>query len=135
MLKSLYISKTCFIFAALNKTHEMVLEVRILLEKTLNSTFRATYVDNKETIHGVLMVETPSYDIAYIISALDLATKMCRKELEKVTIYITNRIAYNALTGRKNIEKGFLKEYYRPVLKEIEEIKNCEVVKFVHINS
>lgn len=113
----------------------MEMEVRILLEKILDTTFRATYVDNRGTIHGILMVETPSYDIAYIISALDLATKMCKKELEKVTIYITNKIAYNALAGRKNIEKGFLKEYYRPVLKEIEEIKNCEVVKFVHINS
>lgn len=113
----------------------MEMEVRILLEKTLDTTFRATYVDNRGTIHGVLMVETPSYDIAYIISALDLATKMCKKELEKVTIYITNKIAYNALTGRKNIEKGFLREWYRPVLKEIEEIKNCEIVKFVRIDS
>lgn len=111
------------------------LEIRILLERTLDKTFRATYVDNRGTIHGVLMLETPSYDIAYVISALDLATKMCKKELEKSTIHITNKIAYNALTGRKNIDKGFFKEWYRPVLKEIEEIKNCENIRFVRTNT
>ena len=112
----------------------MELEIRILLERTLDKTFRATYVDDKRHIHGVLMIETTSYNIAYLVAALDLASKVCSKEGNK-SIFITNRTVYNILTRAKALDKGFLKEWYRPLLKELNEISQCENIRFIRTNT
>ena len=112
----------------------MELEIRILLERTLDRTFRATYVDDKRHIHGVLMIETTSYNIAYLVAALDLASKVCSKEGNK-SIFITNRVIYNILTKAKALDKKFLKEWYRPLSKELNEVLQCENIRFIRTNT
>ena len=112
----------------------MEVAITIILERTLDQTFRATYVDDKRHIHGVLMIETTSYNIAYLVAALDLASKVCGKEGNK-NILITNRTIYNILIKAKALDKGFLKEWYRPLLKELNEVLQCENIRFIRTNT
>jgi hypothetical protein len=80
------------------------------------------------------MIETTSYNIAYLVAALDLASKVCSEEGNK-NIYITNKIVYNILTKAKALDKKFLKEWYRPLLKELNEISQCENIRFIRTNT